>query len=64
MEDVGSREGDDPETDDQAADCDDPFASGAVVGSEGGGFADSEDLATDANDHQKRAENEGEPSHG
>jgi len=64
MEEVGSGEGDDPETDDQAADGDDPAAGGPVVGGEGGGFADAVDLAADANHHEKSAENEGEPSHG
>lgn len=64
MEDVGSGKGNDPETDDQAADSDDPFAGGTVVGGEGGGFVDAEDLAAEANHHQEGAENEGEPCHG
>jgi hypothetical protein len=64
MEDVSSREGDDPKADDEAANGDDPLAGGAIMGGEGGGFADAEDLSADANHHQKGAENEGEPSHG
>ncbi len=64
MEEVGSGEGDDPETDDQAADGDDPAAGGAVVGGKGGRLADAEDLAADANHHEESAEDEGEPSHG
>jgi len=63
MEDVSGGEGDDPETDDQAADGDDPFTGGAVLGAEGGGLMGAEELATEANDHEQDAESEGEPSH-
>jgi len=64
MEVVGGGKGDDPESGDEGAYGEDPFADGAVVGGEGGGFAGAEDLATESNGHQQSAENEGEPGHG
>ena len=64
MEDVSGGEGDDPESDDNAADGDDPVTGGAVVGSELGGLADAEHLSAEADGHEERAESEGEPCHG
>ena len=64
MEDVSGGEGDDPESDDNAADGDDPVTGGAVVGSELGGLADAEHLSAETDGHEERAESEGEPCHG
>ena len=64
VEDVSGGEGDDPESDDNAADGDDPVAGGAVVGAEGGGLADAEHLSAKADGHEQSAESEGEPCHG
>ena len=42
-----------------------PAAAGvAVLGGEGGGFANAENLAADADGHQENAEDEGDPDHG
>ena len=64
MEDVGGGKGDDPETDDQTADGDDPAAQMAVIGGETGGLAGGKDLTTDTNGDEESAENEREPCHG
>lgn len=64
MEDMRGRKGNDPQADHQRADGQDPFASRTVMGSQPGGLADTKDLSANANDHQKGAESEGEPSHG
>lgn len=64
MEDVSGGEGDDPEPGDEAADGDDPFAGGAVVGGEGSSLMRSENLPTEADDHEQDAEGESEPCHG
>lgn len=64
MQEVRGREGDYPETDDDRADREDPVTGVAILGGEGGGFADAEDLAGEANGHQENAEDEGGPSHG
>lgn len=63
MEEVGGGEGDDPETDDEGADGEDPIAGAAVVGGEGRGFANAENLAADTDGHKESAEDEGDPSH-
>lgn len=63
MNEMRSRECDDPQTDDKAADGKDPSARGAVMHGQGRRFAGAEDLAADANAHEKSAENEGEPRH-
>lgn len=64
MEELCGGESDDPEAGDERAHGEHPFANGAVVGGQLGGFADAEDLAADANGHEENAEREGEPSHG
>lgn len=64
MQDVSGGEGDDPESDDNAADGDDPVTGGAVVGSEVGRLADAEHLSAKADGHEQSAESEGEPCHG
>lgn len=63
-EEVGGRESDDPESDDEGANSEDPFADGAVGGSQSGRFASAENLAADADGHEESAEDEGDPSHG
>ena len=63
MEDVSGRVSDDPETDDQAADGDDPFTGRAVVDGERSGFVKAKNLSTKADDHEKDAESESEPCH-
>ena len=63
-EEVSGREGNDPKTDDERADGEDPVARVAILGGEGGGFTNAEDLAADANGHEESAEDEGGPSHG
>ena len=55
MEEVSGGEGDYPEADDERADGEDPVAGAAVAGGEGGGFASSENLAADADGHEKSA---------
>jgi len=64
MQEARRREGDDPETDDQGADGEDPVADVAVLGGKSGGFTGAENLAADADGHEENAENEGDPSHG
>ena len=64
MEDVGSREGDDPKTDDEAPDRDDVLAGRTVMSGEAGSFVGAEDLTADATDHEQNADSEGEPCHG
>lgn len=64
MEETGSREGNDPEADDEGADGEDPVAGAAIARREGCGFANAKNLPADANAHQKGAEDEGEPGHG
>jgi hypothetical protein len=64
MEIVRSGEGDDPEANHETAHGEDPFADGAIMGGEFGGFADSEDLAAEANGHENDADSECEPGHG
>lgn len=64
MQDVSGGESDDPESDNNAADRDDPVTGGAVVGSEGRGLADAEHLSAKADGHEQSAESEGEPCHG
>lgn len=64
MEDMGGGEGDDPETDDQAADGENPAADVAVVGAETGGFAGGKDLTADTDGDKESAEKKGEPRHG
>lgn len=63
VEELSGRESDDPKPGDQGANGKDPFADGAVVGGQGGGFAGAEDLTTQTNGHQQGGENEGEPGH-
>lgn len=63
-EEVSGGEGNDPETDDQRADSEDPVARVAILGGERGGFTNAEDLAANANGHEESAEDEGGPSHG
>jgi hypothetical protein len=64
VKEVGGGESDDPESDDEGADGEDPFADRAIGGGEGGRFAGAEDLAADADSHEENAENEGDPDHG
>lgn len=64
MKEVRGREGNHPEADDDRADRKDPVAGVAILGGEGGGFTNAEDLASEANGHQENAEDEGGPSHG
>lgn len=64
MEVVGGGEGDDPEADDEGADCEDPFADRAVVLGEARSFADAKDLTSQANDHEEDADGESDPGHG
>jgi hypothetical protein len=63
MEVVSSGKGDSPEADDEGSDSKDPFTDRAVLGTEGAGFADTEDLAAKADGHEENAEDEGEPNH-
>jgi hypothetical protein len=63
MEEVSSGEGDGPEGNDERTDSEDPVTRVAILGCEGGGFTGAEDLAADADGHQKSAEDEGGPSH-
>jgi hypothetical protein len=58
---MGSPEGDNPEADDERPDGEDPFTDGAVVRGEGGGLADAEDLAAEADGHEDNADGEGKP---
>lgn len=64
MHDVGGGEGDDPETDDEAADGEDPAAEMAVIDGEMRGFAGGKDLTTDTDGDEESADNEREPCHG
>ena len=64
MEEVSGGECDGPEADDQAADGEDYVAGMAVLRSERGGFAGTENLAADADGHEESAENESGPRHG
>lgn len=64
MDDVGGRKRDDPKPHDQAADRENPSACGTVVQGQGGRLTGAEDLAANADGHQKSAKNEGEPRHG
>jgi hypothetical protein len=57
-------EGDDPQADDHTADGEDPVTGTTVVVAHCVGFAGAEDLAADADGHEKSAECECEPSHG
>ena len=63
MEVVSGGKGDSPEADDEGSDSNDPFTDRAVLGTEGAGFADAEDLAAEADGHEDDAEDEGEPDH-
>lgn len=63
MEDVSGGVGDDPKADDQAADGDDPFAGGAVMGAERSGFLKAKNLPAKADEHEEDAEDESEPCH-
>ena len=64
MQHVGGGEGHDPETDDQRANRQDPLAYRAVVGSQGRRFADTKNLAANADGHEENAEDESNPDHG
>ncbi len=64
VQEVRGGEGNDPQPDDQGAYGEDPVAGGAIGGREPGGFADPEDLTTNADGHQQCTENECEPGHG
>lgn len=64
VQDVRRREGNNPQSDDQRADGEDPLAGGAIMGGEARRLADTEDLPADSDGHQKGTENEREPSHG
>jgi hypothetical protein len=61
MEVLGGRESDDPESDDQGADGEDPFADGAVVMGKSGRFTDAEDLAAETDGHKDDSDGESEP---
>ena len=61
---VRGGEGDNPEANHQGSDGQDPFADGAIVVGEFGGFEDSEDLPAEANGHEQDADSECEPGHG
>jgi len=61
---MGGREGHDPQSDYQGTDGEDPATRRTVMVGEGRRFASSEYLATDADAHQKNAEDEGGPRHG
>jgi hypothetical protein len=64
MKEVRGRECYNPEADDDCADRKDPVAGVAILGGEGRGFTNAKNLASEANGHQKNAEDEGGPSHG
>lgn len=64
MEDVGSGEGDYPQTDDEAPDRNDVLAGRTVMEGEAGTFVGAKNLTADANDHEQNADSEGEPCHG
>jgi hypothetical protein len=64
VEEVRCGEGNDPEADNQRADGEDPVAGGTIGGGEPGGFADTENLSTNADGHQQGTEDECEPGHG
>jgi hypothetical protein len=61
---MGSREGDNPQADDEGTDGEDPATRRTVVGSESGGFTGAENLAADADGHEHDAEDESGPYHG
>jgi hypothetical protein len=50
------REGNDPQTNHEGADGENPAARRTVMGGEGGGLTGTEDLAADTDGHQESAE--------
>jgi hypothetical protein len=64
VEEMSGGESYDPESHDQRSNGENPFPDGAVVVSEGLGFANSKDLASKADGHEDNAERESEPGQG
>lgn len=64
MQEMSSGERDNPKADDQGTHGQNPAPRGAVMSGKAGRFAGAENLAADADGHQKCAEDKGGPRHG